>query len=133
VPISELTFHHLGVACTSIADEVPVWSQLGYKLECDPFVDEAQGIRALFMTGGGPRVELIEGLEGSTTLTPWLKRRVKLYHMGYFTADFERSMAALAADGGTMTREPAPSVYFGKRICFFMLSNLSLVELIEAP
>jgi methylmalonyl-CoA/ethylmalonyl-CoA epimerase len=133
VQMPELTFHHIGVACPLIADEIPIWSRLGYKLECDPFIDEAQGIRALFMTGGGPRVELIEALEGSTTLTPWLKRRVKMYHMGYFTSDLDRSIAAFAAEGGTMTREPLQSVHFGTRITFFMLSNLSLIELIEAP
>jgi methylmalonyl-CoA/ethylmalonyl-CoA epimerase len=131
--MSELTFHHIGVACTSVADEIPIWRQLGYELECDPFVDEAQGIRAVFMTGGGPRMELIEGLDGATTLTPWLKRRVKMYHMGYFTSDLDRSMAAFSAEGATITREPVQSVYFGKRITFLMLANLALIELIETP
>jgi methylmalonyl-CoA/ethylmalonyl-CoA epimerase len=126
-----LTFHHIGVTCNSISEEVESWASLGYAQENEPFVDDTQGIRGVFMTGGGPRVELLEAVAGSSTLAPWIKRGVKLYHTGYLTADFDAALESFVARGAVVTRAPAQSVYFGARIAFLMQANMLLVELIE--
>ncbi len=127
-----LDFHHLGVACQSVADEAQTWATFGYRPEGDPFVDEAQGIRGRFMTGGGPRIELLEAIEGSDVLTPWLKRRVKIYHAGYVVPSLALGIDALTARGASIAREPLMSVYFRAPIAFLMMPNLALFELIEA-
>lgn len=127
-----LRFHHVGVACESIADETAIWTSLGYNLEDESFEDEAQGIRGQFMTGNGPRIELLEATSASTTLTPWLKRRVKLYHMGYLVDSFDISLEKLIKNGASIVRNPMISTYFKSRIAFLMLSNLMLVEIIES-
>lgn len=126
-----LVFHHLGVACQSVADEAQTWAMFGYRPEGQSFVDEAQGIRGLFMTGGGPRIELLEATGGSDVLAPWLKRRVKIYHAGYLVPSLEHSIEALTAQGATIAREPLMSVYFQAPIAFLMMPNLALFELIE--
>jgi methylmalonyl-CoA/ethylmalonyl-CoA epimerase len=125
-------FHHLGVACERIDADAETWAALGYRPEGEPFVDLAQGIRGLFMTGGGPRIELLEATEGSDTLAPWLRRRVKLYHVGYLVPSLAAAMEALAARGAVVAREPLTSVYFQAPIAFLMMPNLALIELIEA-
>ncbi len=56
VAVDGLEFHHLGVACERIAAEIEVWAGLGYRPEGEAFVDAAQGVRGLFMVGGGPRI-----------------------------------------------------------------------------
>ena len=130
-PVEGLEFHHLGVACESIAAEIEAWASLGYRPEGQAFVDAAQGVRGLFMVGGGPRIELLEATENARTLEPWLKRRVKFYHAGYLVSDLAAAIAALEARGATIARPPAPSVYFGGAIAFLLMSNLTLIELIE--
>jgi len=131
-PPNNFAFHHVGVACESIDGELSVWETLGYRPEGKTFIDDAQGIRGQFMTGGGPRIELLEATGGSQTLAPWIKRRVKFYHMGYLVEAFEASVDALVAEGATITRQPMMSVYFGTRIAFLMMPNMALIEIIEA-
>ena len=70
-----LDFHHIGVACESIAPEMATWAALGYRLDGSPLIDHAQGIRGQFVVGNGPRLELLEPIGDSSTLAPWLKRR----------------------------------------------------------
>ena len=127
-----ITFHHVGVACESIADEAGDWGMLGYEPEDARFSDPAQGIAGQFMTGGGPRIELLEPAGGSSTLASWLKRRVKLYHFGYVADDFDFALESFKERGAMTAREPTHSVYFGTRIVFLMMPNLMLIELIEA-
>jgi methylmalonyl-CoA/ethylmalonyl-CoA epimerase len=131
--LGDFAFHHLGVACEQIAADAPTWSALGYRCEGEVFVDPAQGIRGQFMVGGGPRIELLEATEGSDTLSPWLKRRIKMYHVGYLVPSLESAMDILTAQGGTVARAPLMSVYFQAPIVFLMMPNLALVELIEGP
>lgn len=131
--VANLTFHHLGVACESVAAEAVTWRALGYSPEGEPFVDPAHGIRGQFMTGGGPRIELLEATPGSEVLAPWLKRRVKIYHVGYLVPSLQAAIDAMTAShGAVVAREPMRSVYFQAPIAFLMMPNLALVELIEA-
>jgi len=129
---NDFTFHHLGIACESIVAESPIWKSLGYRPEGAPFTDETQGIRGLFMTGNGPRIELLEATDGSLTLAPWIKRQVKLYHMGYVVTSFDAAIENLLADGATVARSPSMSPYFKSRIVFLLLPNVVLIELIDA-
>ncbi len=131
-PLAGLAFHHLGIACADINEEIGVWAALGYRAASPPFVDVAQGVRGLFMIGGGPRVELLEANEGSKTLEPWLKRRVKIYHSGYIVRSLSLAMTALEAKGATVALAPMHSAYFESPIAFLLMSNLALIELIEA-
>jgi methylmalonyl-CoA/ethylmalonyl-CoA epimerase len=126
-----MDFHHIGVACAAIEVEAQTWSLLGYQPEGEPFVDEAQGIRGQFMVGPGPRMELLEPTDGSTTLDPWLRRRIKLYHCGYLVPDFDAAAQWLQQAGATVARDAMRSVYFNSRIMFLMMPNMALVEIIE--
>jgi methylmalonyl-CoA/ethylmalonyl-CoA epimerase len=129
----DFAFHHLGVACESIEADAESWARLGYRAEGLAFSDAAQGIRGQFMVAGGSRIELLEALPGASTLDPWLRRRIKFYHVGYLVPSLEAAMRTLVEAGATVARAPMLSVYFGAPIAFLMLANLALVELIEAP
>lgn len=128
-----MRFHHIGVACRSIKREFDSYSILGYSANGeDTFEDREQGIRGLFITAdNAPALELLENLEGSNTLDAWLERGQKLYHLAYCVWDIQKVMDALSR---ARAREVSPlkeSVYFKKRICFMMLPNRQLIELIE--
>jgi methylmalonyl-CoA/ethylmalonyl-CoA epimerase len=128
-----LRFHHLGIATKSLGDDARAYSRLGYAPEGSEFADEWQGVRGLFLNGGGPRLELLEPLAGSDTLTPILNRGVKCYHHAYEVSDMEASLSALEESRARVIRPAAPAVAFeGRRVVFLMLPNMWMVELIDA-
>ena len=65
-----LEFHHIGYATPSLEKERAFFAFLGYHLEGEPFADRLQGVTGCFLSGPGPRIELLENLIGANTLTP---------------------------------------------------------------
>jgi methylmalonyl-CoA/ethylmalonyl-CoA epimerase len=129
-----LALHHLGVACKDLEADSAQLELLGFAREGDAFEDPMQGIRGRFLVGAGLRWELLEELEGSGVLGPWLAARTKIYHHAYETPDLEASLQRLLTAGGRVARAPLPAVAFGgRRVVFAMLPNLMLIELIEGP
>ena len=131
--LDTLQFHHIGVACNDIQRELRSYRLLGYTSSGEElFEDVQQGIRGLFLTvNGAPTLELLENLEGSGTLDAWIERGQKLYHIAYSVKDIEKVLATLLVERAKMVSPLKESAYFKKRICFLMLPNRQLVELIE--
>lgn len=133
-PVPGLVFHHVGVACRDLDREQAAYELLGYVPEGDDFVDPVQGVRGRFLVGGGPRVELLVNLAGSTTLDPWLRGPARTYQQAYESPTFDATVAALTATGARVVSPPVPAVAFGgRRICFVMLRTMTLVEIVESP
>lgn len=130
--MTDLEFHHTGVACDAIAADEPAYIAMGFVPEGPAFEDPLQGVRGRFLSGTGTRIELLEDLPGATTLAPWRKAGVRLYHQGYLTADIESALERLRAARGILLRPPLPAVAFeGRRVAFVMLPGMLCVELIE--
>lgn len=124
-------FHHLGVATRGLARERSGWDLLGYRAEGDPFEDATQGVAGIFLTGPGPRLELLENLPQRSTLDDWLARGIRFYHQAFEVPDLDEARRGLVANRARITVEPVPAVAFqGRHIMFAMLPNLSLIELI---
>jgi methylmalonyl-CoA/ethylmalonyl-CoA epimerase len=127
-----LEFHHIGIACRAIEPEMKAFAALGYTLEGEQFSDPLQKIHGCFMTGMGPRIELLAPMDESSPVTPWLKKGVKMYHYGYLVDSVESTMQEYVARRAMVVSPPKPSIAFGGRpIAFLMLPNLFLIELIE--
>ena len=127
-----LFFHHLGVACRNIESELTQFALLGYQPEGDVFEDPIQRVRGVFITGMGPRLELLSPLGDSPMLSPWLNKGVKYYHQAYLTADIVAGIDYLCSAGAHVTVEPVAATAFGgRRIAFLLLRNMALVELVE--
>lgn len=104
---------------------------LGYRSEGPDFFDPIQGIHGRFIVGGGPRLELLRNGAEPGVLTPWLKKGVRFYHLAYEVESIEGGEALLLPLGAKAMGRPVPAIAFGGRpICFYMLPNLTLVELI---
>ncbi len=130
--LGEISFHHIGVATRGIEKELPLYTLMGYKKESIFFEDQTQGIRGLFLIAKNqPRLELLENLVGSHTLDEPLKRGQKLYHTAYYVQHIEKAVKVFSHSRAKIISPLKQSVYFGKRICFLMLPNMSLIELIE--
>lgn len=130
--IGNFEFHHIGVAAKDIMKEYSAFSLLGYSRESQVFEDENQGIKGLFITAKNqPRLELLCNLEGSTTLDAILNNKTKLYHFGYLVSNIDKAMEVLQNARARIVSPMKKSTYFGKRICFLLLPNMFMVELIE--
>lgn len=129
-----LRFHHVGVACRDLEAEERMYAQIGYTREGDDFEDPIQGVRGRFLIGGGPRLELLSELPGSTVLTPWLRKGVKMYHFAYEVSDLTAADTSVVSFGAKQLVAPSPAVAFaGRCIAFYMLPNGFVIEFIEAP
>jgi methylmalonyl-CoA/ethylmalonyl-CoA epimerase len=127
-----LAFHHVGVACRDLNTEERLFSALGYEREGPDFLDPIQGVHGRFLVRGGPRLELLCNQEGRGVLSAWLKNRTKFYHIAYETENLAGSGAELAQLGAKQVVAPVPAVAFGQRkIAFYMLPNLAMIELIS--
>jgi methylmalonyl-CoA/ethylmalonyl-CoA epimerase len=132
-PLPGLEFHHVGVACRNLDAEERAFALLGYRRERPEFFDPIQGVVGRFVIGGGPRLELLRNESEPGVLSPWLRKGVRFYHLAYETGDLAEAAVQLRAAGAKALMEPVPAVAFGGRlICFYMLANLTLVELIAA-
>jgi methylmalonyl-CoA/ethylmalonyl-CoA epimerase len=127
-------FHHLGYATHSVQKELVQFTAIGYIQEGPSFADPMQGVSGCFITGAGPRIELLESLPDAQILTPWLEAGIHFYHMAYLVDSMEEAMRWVVKQRARVTTPPLPSVAFsGSKIMFAMLRNRSLIELIERP
>ncbi len=126
-------FHHIGYATASLEKERDFFSFLGYKQEGVTFVDATQGITGCFLTGPGPRIELLENLPDFNTLTPWLNAGIKMYHFAYLVEDeLDDVLNWAKTQRARVTVPPVPAVAFGgRRISFVMFRNGLMIEFIE--
>ncbi len=132
IALRNFTFHHIGVATKSIENEFSTYRLLGYKREGVAFIDTNQGIKGQFIVcNGQPRLELLENLDGCDTLTKWLDGGIKNYHFAYTVGDIEKAISFLATKRFRIISPLKESSYFGKRICFLVMPNRFLIELIE--
>lgn len=127
-----LTFHHVGVACRNFESETRTFAMLGYRPEGPDFHDPRQGIHGRFLIGAGPRLELLRNDAEPGVLTPWLKKGIRFYHLAYEAIDLAREMSNLERVGAKCVVAPVPAVAFeGRSITFFMMPNVTLIELIS--
>lgn len=125
-------FHHIGCATASMERERNLFEFLGYKLEGESFIDPIQGIEGCFLTGPGPRIELLQNLPGKDTLTPWLNNGVKMYHFAYMVEDIMAALAWANSQRAIVVVQPVASIAFGgRRISFIMFRTELMIEFIE--
>ncbi|HTX00930.1 MAG TPA: VOC family protein [Acidimicrobiales bacterium] len=128
-----MRFHHLGLACSDLELETATLSAVGYSPEREDFVDPHQGVRGRFLTGGGPRLELLVAMPGSEVLASWTSRGVRIYHIAYEVPSLESALDTLRAEGARVVSHPAPAVAFdGRSVAFAALKTLQLIELVQA-
>jgi len=127
-----LSFHHVGVACRDLSQEVERLKSIGYRQDGETFVDPIQGVQGAFLVGGGPRLEILRPLNEKGVLTPWLNAGTKLYHLAYTVGgSLSNEIEVLRKEGAKLVVSPVSAVAFqGAHICFLMLPNMLLVELI---
>lgn len=128
----DFPLHHIGVATHGIEKELRVFEGLGYRAASAPFVDEGQKIRGLFITTPGcPTLELLEHTGSSGPLDLWLKKGVKFYHFSYEVPDMEEALGMVLRLERAKVVVPVTTATYFHKICFVMLPNMLLVELVQ--
>lgn len=132
IAIGDFDFHHIGVATKDFNRELSVFSFLGYTKSSEYFEDYLQGIKGIFLEAKNqPRLELLANIEGSNTVTPMLESGNKMYHFAYTVSNIEKAVEVFTNARAKIISPLKQSTYFKKRICFLMLPNLYMIELIE--
>lgn len=131
--LGRFEFHHIGVATDSIEKELKAYSLLGYNIEGSFAQDLNQGVKGVFITAKSqPRLELLENLNEFNTLDYYIKNKIKLYHFAYFVTDIDNAFEFFVKKlKAKVVSNVKISTYFKKHICFLMLKNMWLIELIE--
>ena len=126
------TFHHIGIASTDFDADQLALACLDYSPERADVSDELQGVQARFLVGGGPRIELLRDLAGRSAIAQFARKGAPMHHLAYEVDDLQRAAEQLDALGAKQVAAPLPAVGFNMRqICFWMLPNVVLIELIS--
>jgi methylmalonyl-CoA/ethylmalonyl-CoA epimerase len=127
-----LELHHIGVATKNIEKEFAIFQKLGYKKVSDMFSDEIQKIKGVFIeTDNQPRLELLENLEENGPLDSCLKNGTKFYHLAYKTNDIQKDSDELIKEVRAKLIVPITEATYFDKICFLMLPNMTLIELVQ--
>jgi methylmalonyl-CoA/ethylmalonyl-CoA epimerase len=130
-PLDDLVFHHIGIACERIEDDVRPYELLGYRREGEIFEDSRQAIRGLFMRAGAIQIELIEPLGPESPVNTFLSRGIQMYHQAFLSHNLREAVRILIDKGAVIVSHPKPAIAFGGRqVCFLLLPNRLLIELI---
>ena len=131
IPLEGLVFHHVGIACDRIESEVPHYELIGYRREGEIFEDSRQVIRGLFLKSGSMQIELIEPLRPESPVCTFLARGIQMYHQAFLSHNLRAVVRSLVDKGAVIVSHPKPAVAFGGRqVCFLLLPNRMLIELI---
>ncbi len=127
----ELVFHHIGVATRGIDRELPALEKLGYVVQGERFHDPLQRVNGLFLAAPGqPTLELLENSGEAGPLDYWLDHGVKFYHFAYETDDIEESLREKLNQRAKIVTPLTKACRFS-RICFLMMPNMMLIELVQ--
>jgi len=130
--VGTLDFEHIGVAVKNIEKEMKNYLLLGYRQVSDIFEDNIQGIRGVFLAREGhPKLELLENLEGRDTVTKQLESGNKMYHRAYLTKNIEAAVELFKANKAKVISPMVMSTFYKTRICFMILPNMEMIELVE--
>jgi len=129
--MSELIFHHTGIVCQSIEDEIPIYEDLGYIQIGEEIKDKRQNIRGLFMEHSGSIIQLLESLDEDLPTHPVLSRGPQMCHQSFQCDGIKDASLYFIEKGAIEVLGPKPSrVFVGRFTAFLMLPNKMLIELI---
>ncbi len=110
---------HLGLAVRSLRDAVRFYEEaLGMKVSGLEEI-AGEGVRAAFLPAGGPRLELLEPLDGASPIARHLERRGEGIHHVCFEVDgIEEAVRRVEAAGAALIEPRIRSGAEGSRVAF---------------
>lgn len=130
--MSNLKIHHIGYLVKKLDRAKHTFEALGYRVEQDTVYDDIRKVDICFLIKDGYRVELVSPVSPDSVVAGLIKKYKNApYHICYETADFEKDLAELTADGflAIDTPTPAPAMN-GRRVMFLTSAAAGMIELI---
>lgn len=131
-----LRLHHIGHAVPDVqAAAAGYRTRFGYRIATRPIHDPLQTAVVQFLQLPPDKVylELVAPDSPSSRLAAVVNRGGGLHHLCFSSVQLEKSIEALSATGMRLIADPVPAIAFGgRRICWLLGSDRSLVELVEA-
>jgi hypothetical protein len=134
--LTELAFHHLGLAVASPDEAFRYLASLGYVAGNSVF-DPIQRVNlAMRHHATMPDIEVIWPGDSPSPIDKLIKRTGSMiYHVCYTCSNVESALDAFAAAGVEVVTvsPPAPAVLFGgQEVSFYHVSGFGLIEILEA-
>jgi methylmalonyl-CoA/ethylmalonyl-CoA epimerase len=127
-----LTFHHIGIAVTSIEKTVAIYGASGFTAT-EPVVDPVQNVRICFLEKQDtPLYELVEPIDETSPVNKTLvKMGVSPYHICYEVTNMDEAISDLRKQRYLLLQTPVPGAALGNRkICFMFHTDVGLIELL---
>lgn len=124
-----MKFHHVGVACADINEEISSIEKIHEVIDISAIVYDEKQKASLCMlkTREGIPIELISGEQVANIV----KKRITYYHLGYETDDIYAEISRLQNLGALLVSEPKPAILFADRKVAFIQVSYGLIELIQ--
>jgi methylmalonyl-CoA/ethylmalonyl-CoA epimerase len=125
---------HVAIAVRSLEDRLPFWAdRLGLDVGGMETI-EAEGVKIAFLEAGGSRIELLEPLDGTTSVARFLERRGEgLHHLTLRVDDLAQALLRLRERGILPLGGQARPGAGGSRVAFLHPRDTGgvLVELVQ--
>ena len=124
-----MKFHHVGIACRDMEEEIKSISEIHEVLEVSEIVYDAEQKASLCMirTADGINLELVSGEQVENLI----QKRIGYYHLCYETDDLTGEIARLQELGAYLVSDEKPAILFNNKKIAFLHASYGLIELVE--
>lgn len=125
-----MKFHHVGIACKNIIDELASVAKIHEILEQSPIIfDNEQNAELCLLTiSDGLKIELISGKQVETII----KKRITYYHLCFEVEDLNSEIERLVKEGAILISPPKPAILFDNRKVAFLFVSYGIIELLSS-
>ncbi|HEY0246390.1 MAG TPA: VOC family protein [Mucilaginibacter sp.] len=124
-----MKFHHIGIACKNITEEIANVSKIHTIIKQTPIVfDKEQNAELVMLTlADGTNLELIAGKQVEN-LT---KKNITYYHICFEVDDINAEIEKLVSNQAYLVSPPKPAILFDNREVAFLSVSYGLIELLS--
>jgi methylmalonyl-CoA/ethylmalonyl-CoA epimerase len=124
-----MRFHHIGVACRDIGEEIAQLSRVHEIVSQTPVVrDPEQDAQVVMLTlSDGTLMELVAGPQVETLV----KKNIGLYHLCFEVEDIQWEIDRLVGEGAMLIAPPKPAALFNGRTVAFLYVAYGMIELLS--
>jgi len=125
-----MKFHHVGVACRNIDEEIVNISKIHQIIKKSLVVfDKEQNAELVLLTlSDGTNIELISGKPVETLL----KKTITYYHLCYEVDDINLEIERLVNEHAFLISPPKPAILFDNRKVAFLNVSYGMIELLSS-
>lgn len=125
-----MKFHHIGIATENIEESIDYLKKLfNIKEISETVYDKNQDANlCMLVLDDGTKLELVSG----KVVEKIVKKRQFLYHTCYETKNINEEIEKLQKLDGFLVSEPKEAILFQNKKVAFLMTNIGLMELVEA-